>query len=1659
MIRRHLGKKIIGGVLAFTLFISYLPAQGAKAYNNSSRGESVKSLAEKYKMELDRADAELKRNPIREGVDTSSQEYQSIIVEFNSLPLITQESLNGGISTFDMSNSVENEHKAFESFINAKGKERKETYTIKHSYYNTFNGVSMSIKGVDIEGLLDSGVVKAIWKDDVVKADPIENEIKTYSSNTENPNSRMVSSTPLIGVDKLREEGLTGEGVKVGVLDTGIDYNHPDLKGNFKGGYDFVDNDNDPMETTYEDWLSSGAPEIEGGSSFYTSHGTHVSGTIAATGENSESEFAVTGLAPDVDLYAYRVLGPYGSGATSGIIAAIEQSVKDEMDVINLSLGATSTNPLSPTSIACNNASLAGVVTVVANGNAGPGLSTLGAPGTSALAISVGASSTYINVETFDINLSNGKTIDGRLFARKFESLDPFVNGEYEIVNVGYGFESDFIDLDVKNKIVLIDRGELSFTEKLANAANAGAAGAIVVNNIPGEELNLYLGEAEKRVPAIAINMENGEKIKGFIEEANNSGNPLKTTLKVTGKATTEGDILADFSSRGPASDGMIKPDVVAPGDAIFSTYPEYINSPEEGIDYNNAYSRISGTSMASPHVAGVAALMIQNDKTLTPSELKVSLMNSSVNLKEEYPINAVGAGRVDAYKAVHNDVSISVLDKSESLDGNNNLIEIDYLTGSLSFDRVYTNDEDREKSLALSLNNKGDVNKNFNISVEYLGEKALAEDAKANGVVLDVPEKLTVNAKEDVNINATIKIPSTAAQGRYEGYIIFTNEEDSNEVYRTPFSVTYTEPGIKTLDFSRPAISNDLEMMHFIKDLGISAYIEPSSPIDHIEVFVNDYETGERIGLAGYIDLSYLPAGYGDAFYMLNSRASYFPMDGDDITFTRSSLTDGKYTLDVVAYANDLQEPLVYNYNILVDNEDVQITMEEKAGVYEISDDMYTTEEYFGEMHEAFWVHGNVDDNSIEALQEMGHDVTKKDIIINGFMNGMPRWGIPVDENGNFKMGIEKSDLENGVIEISPMPTDIATSQNLFMPPRYFFVKEGMPYSSITLDKKDMSKGENIVSTISVKNLDGGSNFNYVLTYLKDFEIMDIKLNKDLQKIVNEKGYKYTIDKKIQGAMVRYIELNLNITDKDGNNVDISGDLGLLDIEFKLVDDSNCEFYREYIECRYLTVKDKDGNITNMSNKATYEGVNIKQSTSSVRAQQVGEGFLLANERGKYNSNLDKYIWVEDTEGNKYELIYSSANDEYIAQDLPTSKEEYKVVTDLPGHFRKEAKFIPSRMVNGETLGKVYYLLGSEFYNYALAGDVNKDDVIDIHDALEVEKYYGQKVDYNEVPVDFNFDGIVDCDDLDFIIFNFLRGNEQNSSKKTPEASYNGRTLEDIIKSTGYYDEIRLEEISINETYLSLDVNDVENNTAQLVITANPAEAPLELVWESKCEDIATVDGNGLVTAVNPGETDIKVSLANGSATLYCAITVTKDGVIPQIEDVIVEKDKFDIYVGEEAELNFSLNTEDIVVKSIKYLSTADSIATVVDGKVVGKAEGKAIITAAINDGAGYATWEITVKEKEEVEDVKKVTNLRVTEKHSNSVKLEWEAPKTGTEVAEYIIYKDGKEIDRVKANDRLEYEVTDLKANTIYGFKVVSEGTRGMKSKPVSVNVRTEK
>ncbi len=148
---------------------------------------------------------------------------------------------------------------------------------------------------------------------------------------------------------------IQGRSVRVAVLDTGIDYNHPDLAANYRGGYDFINNDNDPID---DQW-----------------HGTHVAGTVAAI----KNGFGAVGVAPEVDLYALKVLSATGSGSYSAILSALDWSILNNIHVLNLSLGSAG-DPGSTVRQAFSNAYSAGLVIVASAGNSGSGTDTVGFP-------------------------------------------------------------------------------------------------------------------------------------------------------------------------------------------------------------------------------------------------------------------------------------------------------------------------------------------------------------------------------------------------------------------------------------------------------------------------------------------------------------------------------------------------------------------------------------------------------------------------------------------------------------------------------------------------------------------------------------------------------------------------------------------------------------------------------------------------------------------------------------------------------------------------------------------------------------------------------------------------------------------------------------------------------------------------------------------------------------------------------------------------------------------------------------------------------------------------------------------------------------------------------------------------------------------------------
>jgi len=196
-------------------------------------------------------------------------------------------------------------------------------------------------------------------------------------------------SIPLINADdvwKLHDSynrNITGKNITIAFLDTGVDYNHPDLKDNFIGGYDFVNNDSDPMDD-----------HIRG-------HGTHCAGI--AVGKGNESNYKYVGVAPDAKFYAYKILNESGIGNTSSFLAGMDRAIdpnndgdfSDHVDIISISAGDDSGNPDDPLSLAADNAVDIGVVVVAAAGNNGPGKSTIVSPGCAQKVICVGATDKY----------------------------------------------------------------------------------------------------------------------------------------------------------------------------------------------------------------------------------------------------------------------------------------------------------------------------------------------------------------------------------------------------------------------------------------------------------------------------------------------------------------------------------------------------------------------------------------------------------------------------------------------------------------------------------------------------------------------------------------------------------------------------------------------------------------------------------------------------------------------------------------------------------------------------------------------------------------------------------------------------------------------------------------------------------------------------------------------------------------------------------------------------------------------------------------------------------------------------------------------------------------------------------------------------------------
>jgi minor extracellular serine protease Vpr len=515
----------------------------------------------------------------------------------------------------------------------------------RFDFQRLWNGVSVRATAADAAALSRLGEVAAVYP--VALIDRPE---------PQDVDPDMATALSMTGADVAGSElGFTGEGLKVAILDTGIDYGHPDLGGDGEGttfptdrvthGFDFAGDDYNAADP--ENDVPSPNPDpmdIHG-------HGTHVAGIVGAS---AADDGGVTGLAPNVTFGAYKVFGTTGSSSADVIIAALEAAHADGMDVVNMSLGAAFAWGDYPTSTVSDTLVDEGVVVVASAGNSGrEGAFSTGAPGNARNVIGVAsADNLSMNAEVLEIA---GEDVPYAGIGAAPEPPDSGESDPIEWIGRACVSEGDELEGDPEGKTALIVRGECTFEEKYNVAVGAGATGVIIYNNIPG----LFSGGGivpQDDIWAAGITQADGQWVRDLVSSDDNV--TVTFTDRQTSVINPTAGLLSDFSSYGMTPDLQSKPSITAPGGLIRSTYPLA----------NGEYATVSGTSMSAPHVAGAVALLLEARPDLAADEVRGVLQNSAEPLAWSLnpgagllePSYRQGAGMLQIDKSITNTTSVS---------------------------------------------------------------------------------------------------------------------------------------------------------------------------------------------------------------------------------------------------------------------------------------------------------------------------------------------------------------------------------------------------------------------------------------------------------------------------------------------------------------------------------------------------------------------------------------------------------------------------------------------------------------------------------------------------------------------------------------------------------------------------------------------------------------------------------------------------------------------------------------------------------------------------------------------------------------------------------------------------------------------------------------
>jgi subtilisin family serine protease len=576
--------------------------------------------------------------------------------------------------------------------------------------------------------------------------------------------------------------GFRGEGVKIAVIDTGIDYTHANFGGpgtvaafnaaaaasalsadpslfgpaapRVKGGIDLAGDAYDANVAT-----SVPQPDPNPLDCIHAGHGSHVAGTAAGSGvtsagttytgpydlSTSSKSFRIgPGVAPKADIYSIRVFGCAGS--TNLVVEALDWAVDHDMDVVNMSLGSAYGTSDSADALASDNAVKAGVVVVASAGNSNDLRYITGAPASSSRSISVAATTTPATIDFGNLALPAVATdiartvtainANGAAYANPLTGVVKVVRDATKAGGISLGCSVAEFNTNggVAGKIAVVQRGVCARVAKAVFGQQAGAIAVVMVNNttaLPPYEGIIFQNPDDGAYYDVTIPFFG---VKGIVTSATSDGSRLilrdgLSTSITVGTPQTSG--IATFSSGGPRNgDSVLKPDVAAPGSPTIST----------AVGTGNLQASMSGTSMASPHVAGVAALVVQAHPRWKPGQIKSAIVNSGdPSAIAGYLTHSAGTGFVNAASAAHTDVIAFADDKLTSMS-----------FGLAEFRNDYRN------TRSIKLHNDGHGDATFNVA-------ALLPQGSPHTITLD-RTKVRVRAHDDAEIHVTITVPAATA-------------------------------------------------------------------------------------------------------------------------------------------------------------------------------------------------------------------------------------------------------------------------------------------------------------------------------------------------------------------------------------------------------------------------------------------------------------------------------------------------------------------------------------------------------------------------------------------------------------------------------------------------------------------------------------------------------------------------------------------------------------------------------------------------------------------------------------------------------------------------------------------------------------------------------